>query len=245
MSIENQLRELRLLGMAGSISIRNQEAISSDLNYYEFLELLLQDERNARTDRKVQRLHKAAKFREQKLLSDFDFTFNHGINKRQIYDLATCRFLDRAEGILFLGPSGVGKSHLAQAVGICAVKAGRSVLYLSGFDLAQGLAEATANGLRKKLVKKLVKPELLIIDDFGMKILPSTAGEDFLEILFRRHEVHSTILTSNRPLEDFGKVLHDSTATMAILDRFLQHAHVIKITGKSFRMHNRKKPEKD
>ena len=245
MSVEHQLRELHLSGMAGSISVRNQEAISSDLTYYEFLELLLQDERTARADRKIQRLLKAARLREPKLLSDFDFTFNQSINKKQIFDLATCRFLDQAEGILFLGPSGVGKSHLAQAIGLCAVKACHSVLYQSAFDLAQGLAEATANGTRKQLVNKLVKPELLIIDDFGMKTLPSTAGEDFLEILFRRHEVHSTILTSNRPLEDFGKVLHDNTSTMAILDRFLHHACIIKITGKSFRMHNRKHSEKD
>lgn len=229
--------------MLASLEVRNQEAMAGELSYYDFLELLVQDEVDQRRDRRTQRLIKRAGFREVRTLDQFDFGFNPGINRKEIFDLAAGRYLERKRNILLLGPSGVGKSHLAQALGLCAIQRGHPVRYRSAFDLAVELGEAEVAGTRKAAVQVLVKPDLLIIDDFGLRTLPATAAEDFLEVLMRRYEVSSTIFTSNRPLEDFGKVLHDHTAAMAILDRFLHHAHVIKIKGKSYRLQRRVKDE--
>ena len=245
MSVEvvRQLKQLRLSGMAETLSIRNQEAISGELNYIEFLELLIQGEMNVRRDRKVERYIKKARFRELKTLEKFDFTFNKTVRKKEVFDLAAGQYLEKKENIMLLGPSGVGKSHLAQALGLCAIQRGCQVVYRSAFDLASDMAEANIRKERKQAVKELVKPGLLIIDDFGLKSLPGTAAEDFLEVLMRRYEINSTIFTSNRPIEEFGKILNDHTAAMAILDRFLHHAHVIKIKGRSYRLKNRKQKE--
>ena len=240
-AVEQQLKQLRLSGMLATLEVRNQEAISGDLSHMDFLTLLLQDELDVRRDRKSQRLLKQAGFRELKTLEQFDFGFNQSINRKEVFDLATGRYLTLKSNILLLGPSGVGKSHLAQALGLCAINQGHAVRYRSAFDLAVDLAEAEVTGHRKAAVHALVKPGLLIIDDFGLRTLPKTAAEDFLEVLMRRYEVNSTIFTSNRPLEDFGKVLGDNTAAMAILDRFLHHAHLLKIKGRSYRLQHRSK----
>lgn len=238
-SIEKRLNELKLRGMSEALSIRNLEAINGKLSYYEFLELLVQDELNTRRDRRINNYIKNAKFRELKSFENFDWDFNKSINRKQIFDLATCRFIEQGDNIIFLGKSGTGKSFMAQAIGLCAAKRNNSVVYRSAFDFATEISEAEILGKRKEKIKYFVKPRLLIIDDFGLKTLPSTAGEDFLEIIMRRYEVNSTILTSNRPIEDFGQILHDNTSSMAILDRFLHHSHVIKITGKSYRLAHR------
>jgi DNA replication protein DnaC len=239
--LQTRLKKLKLSGAAASLSIRNSEAIHNQLSYIEFLELIIEDEYTVRNDRRIQQNIKKAKFRELKTLETFDFTFNPCINKKEIFDFAVGHFIRSFKNILFLGPSGVGKSHLAQAIGLAAVKSGFSVIYRSAFDIATDMAESALSGTRKETIMSFSKPNLFIIDDFGLKTLPASASEDFLEILMRRYETNSTILTANRPIEDFGKVLQDSTAAMAILDRFLHHAHIIKIKGKSFRMSNREK----
>lgn len=237
--LKKQMQKLRLSGMAEVLDVRTQEAISSELSHLEFLEMLLQDELLVRQDRRIKRFTKQARFRELKTLEKFDWQFNKSINRRQMYDFATGRFVAKHENILFLGFSGVGKSHLAQAIGLSVISRGFTVTYRSAFDLAQDMGEASLTGTRKENIASFVKPDLLIIDDFGMKTLPPSAAEDILEIIMRRYEVNSTILTSNRPIKDFGIILGDNTATMAILDRFLQYAHKVEITGKSYRMQNR------
>ena len=177
-------------------------------------------------------------FRDVKTLEDFDWSFNPALKKKQVYDLATCRFVRETRDVLWLGPPGVGKSHLVQALGYQAIKAGFDVLYRSIFDVVRDFLHDETLGGEDKVLAKYLKPDLLIIDDMGMKQLPKRSGEYLFEIIMRRYETRSTMLTSNRPLEDWGKLLGDVPSATAILDRFLHHAEIIKITGKSYRLRN-------
>ena|SRR5271157_1704110 len=238
------LKQLRLSGLLGSLEVRLHEAHSHRLSHAEFLELILQDELAIRADRQLQRRLKAALFREVKVLDDFNWSFNPSIKKKQIYELATCRFLREARDVLFLGPPGVGKSFLVQAVGYQAVKMGFTVLYRSIFDVVRDFLHEEAVGQDDKVLASYLKPELLIIDDMGMKQLPKRSGEYLFEIIMRRYETRSTIMTSNRPLEDWGKLIGDVPSATAILDRFLHHAEVIQITGKSYRLRQPGEPSR-
>jgi DNA replication protein DnaC len=233
------LTRLRLSGLLQNLEVRLQEAASHHLNHAEFLELVVQDELVTRSDRLLQRRIKVAGFRDLKTIDDFDWSFNPSIKKKQIFDLATARFVREARDVLWLGPPGIGKSHLVQALGYQAIKAGFAVLYRSIFDLVRDFLHDEALGHEDKVLNKYLKPDLLIIDDMGMKQLPKRSGEYLFEIIMRRYETRSTMMTSNRPLEDWGKLLGDVPAATAILDRFLHHAEIIQITGKSYRLRSR------
>jgi DNA replication protein DnaC len=241
-ALQKALTKLRLSGLAQSLDVRLQEATGNHLNHVEFLELVLQDELAVRNERLIARRLKAASFRDQKTLEDFDWQFNPSIKKKGIYDLATGRFIREARPILFLGPPGTGKSHLVQALGYQAIKNGFTVLYRSIFDLVRDFLHDEALGGQEKILARYLKPDLVIIDDFGMRQLPKRSGEYLFEIIMRRYEVRSTIMTSNRPLEDWGKLLGDVPMATAILDRFLHHAEVISITGKSYRLRQKTGP---
>lgn len=230
------LRQLRLSGLAQSLDVRLQEASGHSLSHAEFLELILQDELAVRSDRQISRRVKTAAFRDPRTLEDFDFAFNPAIKRKQVYDLATGAFVRQARDVLWLGPPGVGKSHLVQAIGHSVIRAGFTVLYRSIFDLVREfLHDQTIEG-DEKVLGRYLKPDLLIIDDMGMKQLPKRSGEYLFEIVMRRYEKRSTMMTSNRPLEDWGKLLGDVPSATAILDRFLHHAEIITITGKSYRL---------
>ena len=238
--MNNHLREmatkLRLSGLISSLEIRLQEAMSHGLSHAEFWELVLQDELAVRDDRRLQRRVKTAMFRELKTLENFDWSFNASIKKKQVYELATCRFIREARDVLWLGPPGVGKSFLCQALGYQAIKAGHLVLYRSIFDVVRDFLHDEALEQEDRVLSRYLKPDLLIIDDMGMKQLPKRSGEYLFEIIMRRHEVRSTMMTSNRPLEDWGKLVGDVPSATAILDRFLHHAELIQITGRSYRL---------
>jgi DNA replication protein DnaC len=235
-TLRQALKQLRLSGLIESLEVRLQEAASHGLHHADFLELVLQDELVVRSDRRLQRRIKAAGFRDLKTLDDFDWTFNTSIKKKQIFDLATGRFIRDGRDILWLGPPGIGKSHLVQAIGYQVLKSGFLVLYRSIFDVVRDFLHDEALSQEDKVLAKYLKPDLLIIDDMGMKQLPKRSGEYLFEIVMRRYENRSTMMTSNRPLEDWGKLLGDVPAATAILDRFLHHAEIIQITGKSYRL---------
>lgn len=234
--LQYQLKSIRLSGMASMLPVRLQEATARELSYLEFLSLLVEDELSRRRDRLLERRLKAARLPEMKTLDGFQFDFNPSINRKQIRELTAARFVFERENVLLVGPPGVGKTHLAIAIGVSAIEKGYSVLYRSVFDLVEDLFEAQALGTRRELIAALVKPDLLILDEFGMKKLPPTAAEDLLEVFHRRSRHGANIVATNRPIEDFGKIMGDNAAATAILDRLLERAHLIPITGRSYRL---------
>jgi DNA replication protein DnaC len=233
------LRSLRLSGLAASLDVRLQEASANRLAHLEFLELLLQDELLVRDQRRVGRRLKNAAFANLKTLDEFNWQFNPAIDRRRFDELATCRFVREHRDLLLIGPPGVGKSHLAQALGYRAVQSGFTVLYRSIFDLVRDFLQDEALAGQRKALAAFLRPDLLIIDDMGMKQLPRNSGEYLFEVIMRRYETRSTVMTSNRPIEDWGKLIGDVPAAGAILDRFLHHAEVIPIEGRSYRLGNR------
>jgi DNA replication protein DnaC len=238
-TLRSALKKLRLSGLLEGLEVRLQEAAGHGLSHIEFLELILQDELAVRSDRQLQRRVKAALFRELKPLDQFDWSFNPSIQKKQVLDLATCRFVREKRDVLWLGPPGVGKSFLVQAVGYQAIKAGHVVLYRSVFDVVRDFLHDEALSAADKVLSRYLRPDLLIIDDMGMKQLPKRSGEYLFEIIMRRYETRSTMMTSNRPLEDWGKLLGDVPTATAILDRFLHHAEVVSMNGRSYRLRDR------
>jgi DNA replication protein DnaC len=224
--------------MASVMQIRMQEAVANELTYQQFLENLIEDELELRKEKLLNRRMKAAKFPFLKTLDNFDFAFNTTINKKELLSLASSNFIVNSENVLFIGPPGVGKSHLAISLGIKAIENGYSVRYVSAFELAEDLQEASMLGNRKDILKRYLKPDLLILDEFGMKSLPDSAAEDLLELFHKRYSTKSIIIATNRPVEDWGLILKDNASATAILDRFLEKIHHIKISGRSYRLKN-------
>jgi DNA replication protein DnaC len=234
--LSRALRQLRLSGMADAVEARLLQAQTEKLVHLDFLSVLVGDELLRRQDRLLERRIKHAAFRDPgKTLDAFDFDFNKKMNRRLVFELATARFITQHEDALFLGPPGTGKSHLAQAIGLAAIHQGHRVRYREAHILLEELADAHLSGKKKQYLEEITEVPLLIIDDLGMRKLPHTAAEDLLEVVMRRYERASTILTSNRPVEDWGKLLGDTAAVTAMLDRLLHHAHVLKCGPRSWR----------
>ena len=234
--LDSALRKLRLSGMADVLDVRLRHAQAERLPPLDVIAMLVSDELQRRQDRLLERRRMQARFRDPaRSLDTFDFSFNKKLNRALVFELATCRFITQREDVLLIGPPGTGKSHLSQALGQAAIQQGHRVLYREVHVLLEELTDATLDGTRKDVIADLSTVPLLIIDDLGMRKLPATAAEDLLEVIMRRYERASTILTSNRPVDDWGKLLGDTAAVTALLDRLLYHAHVLTCGPRSWR----------
>lgn len=234
--LQRALRQLRCSGMAAGLETRLLQAQTEQQTPLDFLSTLVQDELVRRQDRLLDRRLQQAGFRDRgKTLDTFDFDYNKKLNRRLVFELATARFVNQHEDGLFLGPPGTGKSHLAQAIGLAAIQQGHRVVYREAHGLLDELADAQLAGARKQYLTQVTTVPLLIVDDLAMRKLPHTAAEDLLEIVMRRYERASTLITSNRPVEDWGKLLGDTAAVTALLDRLLHHAHVLTCGPRSWR----------
>jgi len=234
--LNRSLRQLRLGGMAAVLETRLRQAQAEPMVPIDFLSCLVCDELTRRGDRLLERRRKQAQFRDpQVTLDNFDFDFNKKMNRSLVFDLTTATFVARHEDALFLGPPGSGKSHLAQAVGKAVIDQGYRVIYREAHILLEEIAEVALDGRRKEHMELLSTVPLLIIDDLGMRKLGPTAAEELLEIVMRRYGRASTLVTSNRPIDDWGKLLGDTAAVTAMLDRLLHHGHILKCGPRSWR----------
>jgi DNA replication protein DnaC len=229
------LKQLRLSGILDSLEVRNRQAIEEQFAYTDFLAMLIQDEVARRTQRKLAMAMRRANFRSHKTMEDFDFSFNPKINRAQVLDLATCRFMEEKACILVAGPCGTGKSHLAQALGHCAIRLGYDVLFVSQTKMFGQLHAARATNSYDRRLAALAKVDLLIIDDFGLKPLRSPQDEDFHDLIAERYERKGTIITSNLDLSEWGDAFPNKLLGAATIDRIRHGAYSVILDGKSFR----------
>ena len=229
------LKQLRLSGFLDSLEVRNKQAIEDSLSYTEFLALLLQDETARRSSRKLDLRLRRAGFRQGKTLEAFDFTFNPFIDKKMVMDLATCQFMKEKVSLLIAGPCGTGKSHLAQAIGHCAVRLDGDVLSTTQTKMLGQLHAAKATNTYERKLKALIKVDLLIIDDFGLKPLQSPQDEDLHAVIAERYEERSTIVTSNLGFDEWGEAFPNKIIGAATLDRLRHGAYRLVLDGKSYR----------
>lgn len=229
------LKKLRLSGILHSLELRLREAADDELAYQEFLFRLLRDEVERRDAKQLDLRMRRANFEHQRTLEDFDFHFNPQIPKGRVLDLATCAFVERKHNVLLLGPTGVGKSHIAQALGHRACLAGHRVLYLAAQDLFKQLRAARADHSHERKMARLADLDLLIVDDLGLRPLAGDEPLDLYEIIRLRYERAATILTSNRDVGELAALFGDPLLASAAMDRLLHHAHVVELVGDTYR----------
>lgn len=229
------LKKLRLSGILQTLDLRTRQAADDDLSHSEFLLRLLMDEVERREAKQLDLRLRRANFEHQKALEDFDFQFNPKIPKAKVIDLATCGFIAKHENVCIVGQTGVGKSHIAQAIGHRACAAGHSVLYTSAHEMLTQLRAARADETHERKLQRLAGVDLLVIDDLGLRALVGEEPIDLYEIVRQRYERGSTIITSNRALPEWAPLFNDDLLASAAMDRLLHHAHVIEIVGNSYR----------
>ena len=237
-----QLKRLRLSGVLDTLELRNQQAIQQKLSYVEFLALLIQDEVERRAQKQLQLRLRRASFRSDKTLEGFDFSFNPTINRQQVLDLATCAYITQHRNLLICGPTGVGKSHLAQALGHEACRRNYDVLFVSTHKMLAHLNGGRADGSYDRRFQSYLRPDLLILDDFGLKPLQAPSPSDLYDVIDGRYEASSIVLTSNRAPAEWPEVFLDPLLASAGLDRLGDHAEVLLMTGASYRARTRLTP---
>lgn len=231
-----KLKSLRLSGILETLDVRNRQAIDDKISYVEFLERLLEDEVERRAQKQLEMRMRRASFSSDKSLERFDWSFNPSVNRQRVLDLATCRWIERKEVVLIVGPSGVGKSHIAQALGQEACRRGYNVLFTSVSKMLSHVNGGRADGTHGRRLTGYIRPELLILDDFGLKTLRGSEQEDLYEVINERYERSSLMLTSNRDYQEWPDVFADNPLlASAALDRLAHRAHLITITGASYR----------
>jgi DNA replication protein DnaC len=240
-----KLRQLKLGGMVLALDVRAAQAIERQLTPTEFLALLLDDELERRSQQRLTRRLAQSGCDSQKTLAHFDFSAAPGVNRTLIQELATCTFISRHQNVLICGPTGVGKSHLANALAIEALKRDCRVLSRPTHRLLADLHAARASGSYPRLLAKVLGADLLVLDDFGLHPLPPQAAQDLYEIITERYEHHSLIITSNRAFEEWTEVFSNDLLASAALDRLTHHAHTLIIRGASYRQRNRRKEVSD
>jgi DNA replication protein DnaC len=233
--LQEQMKRLKLSGMRENIELRILEAQQNQLSYSEFLGMLVTDEIEKRNMAKLQRLIKQANLGIEKTLESFDLSFNPSINAVYIRELATCQFIDKGENIFFLGPTGTGKTHLAKAICHMACRKYLSVAFFPFSHLSNELSKTTNNNQHHDVMKKLIKVDLLAIDDFAFKQIDQQTAEFLYTIVEARYMTKSIILTSNRAMADWAAIFPDPIMANAVLDRLAHNAHQIIIRGESYR----------
>jgi DNA replication protein DnaC len=233
--LKEQLKTLRLSGFLETLDLRLDQARKDSLGYLEFVQLLVQDEIERREAKKLNLRISRAAFEEEKTLEGFDFSFPQKLNAKLIRDLCSGIFIEKCEHILMYGPAGVGKTHIAQAIGHYACRLGYDVLFTKAVKLFRLLLAGRADHSWEKRLKKYLAPDLLIIDDFGLTSLSPTQAEDFYEVITERHLKSSIIITSNRPPQDWVALFPDPVMANSALDRLAHHAHHLIMQGESYR----------
>ena len=230
-----KLKQLRLSGILETLELRNQQAIQDKVSYIEFLERLLEDEVERRGQKQLALRFRRSGLDAAKTLESFDFAFNSSLNRQQIYDLATCSFVERADGIWFIGPAGVGKSHLAQAIGHEALRRGHDVLFVRTSQMLASLYAGRADGTYERKLQTFLRPDVLILDDFGLKPMRPPATEDIYDVIDGRYQRAPTVLTTNRDFSEWPELFDQPVLASAAIDRMAHGATQITITGDSFR----------
>jgi DNA replication protein DnaC len=231
------LKRLRLSGILQTLEARNQQAIDAQWTYVEFLARLLEDEVERRAQKQLALRLRRAAINTTKTLEGFDFNFNPNVNRQQVLDLATCTYINHKRNVLICGPTGVGKTHLAQALTHEACRQGFTALFINTYRMLQHINGGRADGTLERRLQTYLRPDLLVLDDFGLKPLHSPGPEDLYDVINERYEQGSIVLTSNRAPEEWPDLFGDPLLASAGLDRLSHRAHVLVITGNSFRAH--------
>lgn len=234
--LERSLRALRLSGMIPALDVRAQQVAQHEMDFREAFSWLVQDELDRRRSRLLSRRFDQSGLEKRKDLKDFDWSYNPKIPKRQIYELATLKFIEEREDAMLIGSPGTGKSHVVQALANVAVSRGYKVMYREAHNLLEEVNEARELGRVRKYQAELKAAELLVIDDLFLRKLPPNAGDEIADVLMSRHEKSSTIITSNRSVDDWPKLLGDAVVTAPLLDRLMHHGNLLKFEGKSWRL---------
>lgn len=235
-ALKSKLRDLKLAGIVKSIETRNKYALENNISYMEFIESLIEDEYANRLANSFQKRFNRSKLNPEKSMDAYDFKYQPELDKKLINELASCRFIDQNKNVVLMGKPGVGKTHIANAIGLEAVKQGYKVIFIHVNELVEKLSASRADGTFNTTLNQYLNTDILILDEIGFKKMPSIGLDDFFEIIRKRYEKGSLIITTNRNFEDWGNVFGDNVLASAIIDRIVHHAYIIKINGESFRI---------